>query len=183
MGVFTVRRITDKPSIVVTVDRKLGSIPQKEMLPAEVENVPVGVREATGLQRLRAVDLTAYSLAKTHLRRELQEPDWTGERTLLKGQPLKETMKAPMAGVTNATKKPELDYTPPAGVKLDPVQGNMSIIANASTALDRSISAQPRRRCPQLKHEFDEPVNAEKLSGCSVCHLNEDREEQEDAVC
>jgi hypothetical protein len=36
---------------------------------------------------------------------------------------------------------------------------------------------------PQLKHEFDGPVNTEKLSGCGVCHTNEDREEQEDGVC
>ena len=59
-GVLTVRPgyeltggwITDKPAIVATVDKKLDGLTPKQMLPAEVEDVPVDVREATGMQRL-----------------------------------------------------------------------------------------------------------------------------------
>jgi hypothetical protein len=36
---------------------------------------------------------------------------------------------------------------------------------------------------PQLKHEFDGPVNAQKLSSCGYCHLNEDSDEDEERVC
>jgi hypothetical protein len=48
--------ITDKPAIVATVDKKPDSLTPKQMLPAEVEDVPVDVRQAKGMQRLRAAD-------------------------------------------------------------------------------------------------------------------------------
>lgn len=50
---FTGGWITDKPAIVATVDKELAGLRPRDRLPTEIEDVPVDVREATGLQRLR----------------------------------------------------------------------------------------------------------------------------------
>ena len=127
---FTGGWITDKPAIVATVDKKLENLPPSRMLPAEVDNVPVDVREATGLQRLRARNLAAHDLVTSYGRREYVEPKWTLERNPQTGKLLSAvTARAPAA--MQAAQKPEIDYKP-AAIPLDPVTGQMTIIASAS---------------------------------------------------
>jgi len=80
-GVLTVRPgykmtggwITDRPAIVATVDKKIDGLKPSAMLPAEVNDLPVHVREATGLQRLRAADPSNYNLVVAHGRQEFRE--------------------------------------------------------------------------------------------------------------
>ena len=74
--------IMDKPAIVVTVDKKLDGLPAAQKLPTTIEGVPVDVREATGLQRLRAKSPASFELAKVHVRDENREPDFALERSL-----------------------------------------------------------------------------------------------------
>jgi hypothetical protein len=74
---FTGGWITDKPSIVVTVNKKLDNLPKSRMLFAEVGNVPVDVREATGVQRMRQdEDPRTFALAAGHMRPEFQAPSF-----------------------------------------------------------------------------------------------------------
>jgi len=138
-GVFTVRPgykftggwITDKPSIVATVDKKLENLPPSQMLPAEVENVPVDVREATGLQRLRHSDRAAHDLVVTHGRREFQEPNWQFERNAQTGKLVDHAPVTKQPALASAAKKPQVPYQP-ASVPLNPVTAPMTIIAHAS---------------------------------------------------
>lgn len=139
-GVFTVRPgyaitggwITDKPAIVATVDKKLDGLAPQQMLPAEVDNVSVDVREATGLQRLRHTDPEAHSLVVSHGRNENNEPDWPYERKVSDGTPVPKAQKKPLNRKGTTTKKPELSYSPPPGKTLSSVTRNMTVIACAS---------------------------------------------------
>src|SRR5262249_759565 len=51
---------------------------------------PVDVREATGLQRLRAKDPVTHALVVAHGRPEFQEPQWSDEREAATGRKLEE---------------------------------------------------------------------------------------------
>jgi len=123
--------ITDKPSIVVTVDKKLDGLTDEQKLPAEVEDIPVDVREATGLQRLRAKDPVNYLVAKAHIREDQQEPQFPLERSLPSGNvitPVQDTTTLAAKGTT----KTQLAYTPPAATPLSKFTGVTTITACAS---------------------------------------------------
>src|SRR5579872_6716687 len=125
--------ITDKPSIVVTVDKKLDGLSAAQKLPTSIEGVPVDVREATGLQRLRAKSPASFELAKVHMRDENREPDFALERDLPSGNLVPAAQKS--SGTLNASKGPPkttLQYAPPAGSLLKKFTKNMSIICWAS---------------------------------------------------
>jgi len=138
-GVLTVRPglemtggwITSRRAIVVTVDKKLDGLSPSQMLPSELEDIPVDVREATGLQRLRQADPDAYQLAHAHMRPEYREPVWHNERDVGTGQPV----VAPST-TTPATKhvgnKPSLPYTGPANATLAAVTAPMTITGYAT---------------------------------------------------
>lgn len=136
-GVLTVRPgykltggwITDKPAIVATVDKKLDGLTPKQKLPAEVEDVPVDVREATGMQRLRAADPAAYALMVTHERGQFHSPHWKNERAVSDGKPIPRPQHS--ARGTEA-KKEQIKYTAPPNMPLAPVTRSMTIIAHAS---------------------------------------------------
>jgi phosphatidylserine/phosphatidylglycerophosphate/cardiolipin synthase-like enzyme len=126
-GVLTVRAgykisgnwITNKPAIVVTVVEKINGLRGKGKLPAEVEGVPVDVRQATSMQRLRSKSPEQFSLVQAHGRNEFKEPQWKDEKSVQTGQVLK-----PAAVITNVASvksaKTEIDYKPasPALAKL-----------------------------------------------------------------
>ncbi|MFI5161383.1 MAG: phospholipase D-like domain-containing protein [Sphingobacteriales bacterium] len=125
--------ITDKPSIVVTVDKKLDGLPDDNKLPTSVEGVPVDVREATGLQRLRAKDPASFQLAKVHVRDQNREPAFPLERSLPSGNFIPAAQKT--AASTSAPKGPPktpVQYTAPAGQPLKKFTKNMSLICWAS---------------------------------------------------
>lgn len=139
-GVFTVRPgykltggwVTDKPAIVATVDKKLDGLTPKERLPAEVEDVPVDVREATGMQRLRAADPAAYALMVAHERGEFHSPHWKNERNVSDGKPVPRPQHS-ARGTAAKTKKEQIPYTgPKPSVPLTAVTRSMTIIAHAS---------------------------------------------------
>jgi hypothetical protein len=118
-GVLTVRAgykisgnwITNKPAIVVTVAEKINGLRGNEKLPAEVEGVPVDVRQATAMQRLRSISPEQFSLVQTHGRNEFKEPQWKGEKSVHTGKVLKPpAVSANIASVKPAKK--EINYTP-----------------------------------------------------------------------
>lgn len=139
-GVMTVRPgfemtgglMTDKPAIVATVNQKRDGLPPSQMLPGEVDDIPVDVREATGLQRLRHSDPEAHALVVSHGRKEYAEPDWPYERKVSDGSLVPKTPNKPLNSNGTKAKKPQLKYTAPAGFPLAQVTRNMTIIASAS---------------------------------------------------
>ncbi len=126
--------ITDKPAIVVTVEKKRKNLAPREMLPAEIDGVAVDVREATGVQRLRESDPDAFSLAAAHMRNEYREPQWPDERSVKTGERVSkgegETKLRTL--VASAAKKPQIPYAPPDNAPLDPVTLITTITACAS---------------------------------------------------
>jgi PLD-like domain len=119
--------ITDKPAIIATVDKKLKGLRPSQRLPVDVENVPVDVREATGLQRLRNADADAYALAVVHTRDEFKEPDWPLERSAKTGRLLPKVVSKPLTSKGTTAAKPSLEYSAPKGVSLTPVTRKMTM--------------------------------------------------------
>lgn len=125
--------ITDKPAIVVTVDKKLDGLTDDQKLPAEVEDVPVDVREATGLQRLRAKNPSEFTVAMAHIREDQQEPEFPLERSLPGGGPIAPQQNASATLLTSAgAAKTQLTYMPPPGASLSKFTGVTTITACAS---------------------------------------------------
>lgn len=139
-GVLTVRPgykmtggwITDKPAIVATVDKKLDGLDDEDKLPSEVEDYPVDVREATGLQRLRKSNLDSYDLVKAHGRAEYNEPEWQYERNVPNGELTNKPKSALKGSSASHLSKPQLRYTSPTNAKLTKFTGTTTIIACAS---------------------------------------------------
>lgn len=150
-GVLTVRpgyeiaqhQLTGKPAIVVTVHTKKAGLPADEMLPENIDNIPVDVREASPHQRLAAHDPAAAALAQAHQRPEESEPVWPMEREVSSGQLLekphataRQAHAAPQAATQHAlaahAKKPQLPYVPAPNTPLDPVTVTTTITAHVS---------------------------------------------------
>lgn len=123
--------ITNKPAIVVTVDKKLDALKASDKLPAEIEDVPLDVREATGLQRLRAKNPTAHALVVAHGRSENNEPTWKFERSLPDGKLLSQAPMPQHSSLRQMSKKPQIPYSAPPQ-PLAAATRNMTIIAHAS---------------------------------------------------
>ena len=93
-GVLTVRPgykmtggwITDKPAIVVTVEQKKEGLTASGRLPSEVDDIAVDVRQASGMQCLRAWWPNDFTLASLHGRPENRDPDWPLERDVQTGK-------------------------------------------------------------------------------------------------
>jgi hypothetical protein len=118
------RRITKgmlsrQPAIVVSVRKKIRNLPPDEMLPSQVEGVPIDVRPVSPVEALRATDPEAFAQMLTDVPRgnvpiELQTANFPLERNL-KGElipPLVDKAVArvrprrpgePRAGLTKAT--------------------------------------------------------------------------------
>ncbi len=153
-GVLTVRpgyeiaghQLTGKSAIVATVHTKKKDLPQGDMLPERIDNIPVDVREASAHQRLRAHDPAAAALTQAYGRPEDKEPTWPYEREMPTGkllddpksdtqQKLAEHQKRQPAtdrALTTHAKKPEIPYVPAAGASLDPVTTTTTITAHVS---------------------------------------------------
>jgi hypothetical protein len=147
-GVLSVRpgyeitggRLTKKPAIVVTVERKQEDIPAQDRLPETLGGYPVDVRQATPLQRLRATDQARYKDVAAAVPPALALPAYPGERDvamLERGQPLTGTAEAltSLNASVDALRRPpkqRIDYTAPAGETLDAVEEDMTIICHAS---------------------------------------------------
>ncbi len=127
--------ITDKPAIVVTVDKKKKGLNNKQKLPAEINNISLDVREATGMQCLRAWWPEDFKLAMLHGRPEQIDPDWKFERNVPTGKLLGAAPSISAKTISNAptvkSVKQQIKYTAPA-LPLKKFTGNMTILACAS---------------------------------------------------
>lgn len=121
--------LTHTRSIVVTVRHKVAHPPEGEMLPAEVGGVPVDVRQASQEKALELEDPHAYA-AGLRLAPDLGSvPHFPEERTLAGVHP---AAAASAHAQLAAIPKPELPYSGPPGVTLEPVEGQATITLSAS---------------------------------------------------
>jgi len=105
---------TKEPAIVVTKSKEAGTL----TLPAEIQGVPVDIRDATDVEELRHSDPALYAkLAAQHAELE------TGAFAA----PAAEAAVAP-----EVLAKPHVAYTPPPGESLEPVSGNLTFTCHAS---------------------------------------------------
>lgn len=154
-GVLTVRpgyeiaghQLTGRSAIVATVHTKKKDLPNNAKLPNSVGRVPVDVREARPLQRLRAHDPAAAAVAQAYARPEDHEPTWPYEREMPSGKllddPQSETQqklvrnRALQPGANDAlaakSKKQKIDYKGPSqSFPLTPVTITTTITAHVS---------------------------------------------------
>src|SRR6516162_9281638 len=145
---FTGGWITDKPAVVVTVDKKRDVGP-RERLPEKVGGIAVDVREATPFDRVRHTDPATHA-ALAAGRPEWAPPPFPFERTMrVAGKPAAKDAAKPgaKAAATSAKPtpplsaaprpaglkaKPSIPYTPPPGASLAPVTDMMTITCHAS---------------------------------------------------
>ncbi len=121
--------LTSTPSVVVTVRHKQAQLPADELLPAEVGGVPVDVRQASPAKALELQDPQKYA-AELRLAPNLGSvPHFPDEQTPAGIRP---AAAASAHAQLAAVAKPELDYSGPAGVTLDPVEAQATITLSAS---------------------------------------------------
>lgn len=108
------------PRIVALVGQKKGDA-SAHGLPNEVAGIPVEVREATALERLKVNQPQTYSAMQAVARPEYRGPDFPGERILAGGP-------APLA---RGPAKPQIPYQP-ASPPLAPITDDFQILCHAS---------------------------------------------------
>jgi phosphatidylserine/phosphatidylglycerophosphate/cardiolipin synthase-like enzyme len=124
--------ITNKAAIVVTVDKKVKGVKKNNQLPAVIQDVPIDVREATGMQRLRAKSQEQFSLVQAHGRNEFKEPHWKNERAMPSGQVIKPAAAVAVKAKTAVkSTKTEIPYKAPAKALAKQTR-KMTIVAYAS---------------------------------------------------
>lgn len=123
--------LTRKPAIVVTVEHKTGHLSADQMLPSEVDGALVDVRQASPEKYKELTDPAGFA-NELRLSPDLGSvPHFADERTIAGVHPA-EAASAHSALARAAAPKPELQYTPPGGVSLDPVEANATIQICAS---------------------------------------------------
>jgi hypothetical protein len=121
--------LTDRPSIVVTVRKKLASPPAGQALPAEVAGVPVDVRQASDRKRQELEDPEGWAAQLRLAPNVGSVPHFADERTPSGDRPgLRASAHAQLATIH----KPQLGYSAPAGVTLAPVEAAATISLSAS---------------------------------------------------
>jgi len=121
--------LTNTRSIVVTVRHKVAHPPEGEMLPAEVGGIPVDVRQASPEKALELEDPQKYA-AGLRLAPDMGSvPHFADEQTLAGIRP---AAAASAHAQLAAIAKPELTYSGPSGVTLDPVEAPTTITLSAS---------------------------------------------------
>jgi phosphatidylserine/phosphatidylglycerophosphate/cardiolipin synthase-like enzyme len=121
--------LTDQPAIVVTVGEKVPQPPAADILPTRVGGVPVDVRQASALKRTELQQPQAYAQQLRLTPDTGSVPHFPDERTLTGAHPAPlASAHAQLAAIT----KPEVPYTGPAGVSLDPVDATATIHLSAS---------------------------------------------------
>jgi hypothetical protein len=121
--------LTSTPSVVVTVRHKVAHPSEGEMLPAEVGGVPVDVRQASPAKALELEDPQKYA-AELRLAPNLGSvPHFPDEQT---PEGIHPAAAASAHAQLATVAKPELSYSGPAGVTLDPVEAQATITLSAS---------------------------------------------------
>src|SRR3984893_16326672 len=111
------------PVVVALVGAKKGEAAAYG-LPSQVGGVPVEVREASPLERLKATQPSVQAALKERTRVEQHTPDF----------PFEHLFAAPPGAVTAAPRppaKPQIPYRP-AAAALNPVTDTLTVICNAS---------------------------------------------------
>lgn len=121
--------LTKKPAIVVTVDQKRDDLPPDQRLPETIVGFPVDVRQADSLKKMRATNPAFYVSVAAAARPEMERPVFPFERDL-SGQSL--ALVAGEVAAARRPSKPQIDYTGPAGVTLDPIDDEFTITCHAS---------------------------------------------------
>src|SRR5579863_10484805 len=143
---ITKHQLTGKAAIVATVHTKTSDVPRSQLLPSNLEGIPVDVREGTPYQRLRARDPAAASAAQAFGRPEEKDPPWPLEREMPSGllltDPMSKTQVAlaeharrqPAVAASLAAQqgKPQIPYVPPPNQPLVPRQITTTITAHVS---------------------------------------------------
>jgi phosphatidylserine/phosphatidylglycerophosphate/cardiolipin synthase-like enzyme len=111
---------TKEPAIVVVISQDAGEV----SLPSEIEGTKIDVRPATDVEELRYRQPDAYS--KLAVRR----PEFRSD-AFQEVDPASEAAE-PAAAAVVAAAKPQIPYTPPAGIPLKAVSGNIPITCHAS---------------------------------------------------
>lgn len=154
-GVLSVRpgievthhQITGRPSIVAIVKRKKDRVAAKNRLPDQVEGIPVDVREATPMHRLRLTDPAKAAVLKAFGRASDDDHEYPNERDVKTGKLLTSPRRKPGPRVVGSpvleaqANKPELTYTP-ASVPLKAVTRPMTILACASPDAGYTVLAE-----------------------------------------
>lgn len=121
--------LTATPAIVVTVREKRRHLPEAERLPAEVAGVGVDVREASPEKVLELERPEEYA-AQLRLAPDTGSvPHFPDERTLAGARP---AAAASAHARLAAIPKPELPYSGPPGVSLEPVEAPVTLHLSAS---------------------------------------------------
>lgn len=121
--------LTATPAIVVTVREKRRHLPEAELLPAEVAGVGVDVREASPEKVLELERPEEYA-AQLRLAPDTGSvPHFPDERTLAGARP---AAAASAHARLAAIPKPELPYSGPPGVSLEPVEAPVTLHLSAS---------------------------------------------------
>src|SRR2546423_4903631 len=121
--------LTSTRAVVVTVRHKVAHPAEGEMLPAEVDGVPVDVRQASRGKALELEDPHAYAAGLRLAPNLGSVPHFPDERTLSGVRPAAvASAHAQLAAVA----KPKLTYGGPPGVTLDPVEAQATITLSAS---------------------------------------------------
>ena len=115
---------TRKPAIVVTVERKTDEVPDQDRLPDKIDGFPVDVRQASPLKALELKNPAHYEAIVDRLPAEQRVARFPDEHLLQASA--EEAPLAPLAA------KPHLDYVPPTGATLDPVEDDFTITCHAS---------------------------------------------------
>lgn len=135
--------LTSEPALVVTVDGD-----ESPDLPGEVDGVPVDVRVASPRKRAALLAPSRYTAAGAVAPDQGKVPEFDDE-VLVAPRPA-EASVAPTAGpLAEAAKKQQLPYSPPPGVPLAPVSGELTV----------ELAASPDAGWKQLKAFLDSTEN------------------------
>src|SRR6201996_9326791 len=127
--------LTSTPAIVVTVAAKKTQLPTADLVPAEVGGVPTDVRQASPRKRKELEDPQGYAQEYRLTPDQGSVPHFADERAVGGPQPglRPAALASAHAAVAAATaKKPQLDYSGPPGVTLDPVEADATLTLSAS---------------------------------------------------
>jgi hypothetical protein len=127
--------LTPAPAIVVTVAEKKAQVPASDLVPATVGGVPTDVRQASPRKRQELEDPEGYAREFRLTPDQGSVPHFADEQAVGGTHPglRPAALASAHAQLAAATaKKPQLDYSGPGGVTLDPVQEDTTLTLSAS---------------------------------------------------
>jgi hypothetical protein len=127
--------LTSTPAIVVTVAQKLAHPAAADLVPAEVGGVPTDVRQASVAKRKELEDPQGYAAELRLTPDQGSVPHFADEQAVGGTHPglRPAALASAHAQLAAATaKKPQLDYSGPDGVTLDPVEADATLTLSAS---------------------------------------------------